>query len=531
MISPEFSVSSSHLLVHRNKVVNPILLSCIERFLLLMRLTYPFHHGNAKLGRFLQWRGRHRSADSNLDPLPRLDQPGIGEFLLSLRSGILDHPARLATCNCLIRGGADCSRPLVMGTSLLLMRRRFLWLCTYFWALFWWPKLSTMCPRPFRPKFWKFSPYERIWRPWFYMFLASFFKTFFATSQVHAYCVHCPGIVGLGQCWDRCKPTPSERFLSGREVRKGCGRCHRLISATMIFLFFVLLWVPGGFSHMLYFQPLKWDEDFEGQYFQWVWNYQPGAVLSLLRRLHVFVWIYPDWGVCSGALRWNWRQWEDAGGCGVHGNNKLFNGRIRRLYTRYQSRKLVGGFSVCLFIFQHVIFGLIRVIICLPHVVHIGMVLEPIEEGSSLAWWWWWVWRLSSTWSRLWPSPLATVSATTPASCACPGPVSCGLIEMEVASLTGRNFKSTCLLRQGRVTMPQLNHLDRLFECMDRDQTGRLSYEEISAGLLDSDLKWTSLKLQWPKIRPMDRPKFVGHGDQLVAWIEAENRLFESGAV
>jgi hypothetical protein len=39
---------------------------------------------------------------------------------------------------------------------------------------------------------------------------------------------------------------------------------------------------------------------------------------------------------------------------------------------------------------------------------------------------------------------LATVSATTPASCACPGPVSCGLIEMEVASLTGRNFKSTC---------------------------------------------------------------------------------------
>jgi hypothetical protein len=53
-------------------------------------------------------------------------------------------------------------------------------------------------------------------------------------------------------------------------MRKGCGRWHRLISATMIFLFFVLLWVPGGFSHMLYFQPLKWDEDFEGQYFQWV---------------------------------------------------------------------------------------------------------------------------------------------------------------------------------------------------------------------------------------------------------------------
>eukprot|EP00438_Fugacium_kawagutii_P001256 Skav223452 [mRNA] locus=scaffold350:967387:969446:- [translate_table: standard] len=50
-------------------------------------------------------------------------------------------------------------------------------------------------------------------------------------------------------------------------------------------------------------------------------------------------------------------------------------------------------------------------------------------------------------------------------------------------------FQIYMLLRQGRVTVQQLNHLDRLFECMDTDKTGRLSYEEISAGLLDTDLK------------------------------------------
>lgn len=50
-------------------------------------------------------------------------------------------------------------------------------------------------------------------------------------------------------------------------------------------------------------------------------------------------------------------------------------------------------------------------------------------------------------------------------------------------------FQIYMLLRQGRVTVQQLNHLDRLFECMDSDKTGRLSYEEISAGLLDTDLK------------------------------------------
>ena len=444
MISPEFSVSASHLLVHRNKVVNPILLSCIERFLLLMRLTYPFRHGNAKLGRFLQWRGRHRSADSNLDPLPRLDQPGIGEFLLSLRSGILDHPARLATCNCLIRGGADCHDHWLWGHH------------CYWWGEDFYDSVRTSghcfggqsCQRCVRGCSGQNSenscPTNASEDHGFICFWRVFLQLFCNFSGSCLLCSLSQELLASANAEIDASLHRVERFLSGREMRKGCGRWHRLISATMIFLFFVLLWVPGGFSHMLYFQPLKWDEDFEGQYFQWVWNYQPGAVLSLLRRLHVFVWIYPDWGVCSGALRWNWRQWEDAGGCGVHGNNKFFNGRIRRLYTRYQSRKLVGGFSLCLFIFQHVIFGLIRVIICLPHVVHIGMVLEPIEEGSSLAWWWWWVWRLSSTWSRLWPSPLATVSATTPASCACPGPVSCGLIEMEVASLTGRNFKSTC---------------------------------------------------------------------------------------
>lgn len=44
------------------------------------------------------------------------------------------------------------------------------------------------------------------------------------------------------------------------------------------------------------------------------------------------------------------------------------------------------------------------------------------------------------------------------------------------------------LLRQNRVTPTQLRKLDRLFDCMDRDKTGKLSYEEISNGLLDVDL-------------------------------------------
>ena len=45
------------------------------------------------------------------------------------------------------------------------------------------------------------------------------------------------------------------------------------------------------------------------------------------------------------------------------------------------------------------------------------------------------------------------------------------------------------LLRQNRVTPAQLRHLDRLFACMDRDRTGKLSYEEITAGLMDVDLE------------------------------------------
>ena len=45
------------------------------------------------------------------------------------------------------------------------------------------------------------------------------------------------------------------------------------------------------------------------------------------------------------------------------------------------------------------------------------------------------------------------------------------------------------LLRQGRVTPAQLRHLDRLFDCMDRDKTGRLSYQEIRDGLMDVDLE------------------------------------------
>ncbi|CAE7209252.1 TPKC [Symbiodinium sp. KB8] len=45
------------------------------------------------------------------------------------------------------------------------------------------------------------------------------------------------------------------------------------------------------------------------------------------------------------------------------------------------------------------------------------------------------------------------------------------------------------MLRQGRVTPAQLRHLDRLFDCMDRDKTGRLSYQEIRDGLMDVDLE------------------------------------------
>ena len=45
------------------------------------------------------------------------------------------------------------------------------------------------------------------------------------------------------------------------------------------------------------------------------------------------------------------------------------------------------------------------------------------------------------------------------------------------------------LLRQNRVTPAQLRHLERLFVCMDRDRTGKLSYEEIREGLLDVDVE------------------------------------------
>ena len=44
------------------------------------------------------------------------------------------------------------------------------------------------------------------------------------------------------------------------------------------------------------------------------------------------------------------------------------------------------------------------------------------------------------------------------------------------------------LLRQGQVTVSQLNRFDQLFECMDKDKTGKLLYEEIRAGMLDVDL-------------------------------------------
>ncbi|CAE7437273.1 TPKC [Symbiodinium necroappetens] len=50
-------------------------------------------------------------------------------------------------------------------------------------------------------------------------------------------------------------------------------------------------------------------------------------------------------------------------------------------------------------------------------------------------------------------------------------------------------FQVYMLLRQGRVTPAQLRHLDRLFDCMDRDKTGRLSYQEIRDGLMDVDLE------------------------------------------
>ncbi|CAJ1421034.1 unnamed protein product [Effrenium voratum] len=56
-------------------------------------------------------------------------------------------------------------------------------------------------------------------------------------------------------------------------------------------------------------------------------------------------------------------------------------------------------------------------------------------------------------------------------------------------TISRTEFRLYMLFRQGRVTSDQLQQLDRLFDCMDRDRTGMLSFEEISKGLLDIDLQ------------------------------------------
>ena len=213
MISPEFSVSASHLFGSQEQSCqsNPVELH--RAFLVVNAFDLPVSPWKCKA-----W---------SIPPVTRETQKCRFQFGSATPAGPTWYwwiftvssewhswpPSKIGNLQLPYTWWCRLSRPLVMGTSLLLMRRRFLWLCTYFWALFWWPKLSTMCPRLFRPKFWKFLPYERIWRPWFYMFLASFFTTFLQLLRFMLIVFTVPGIVGLGQCWDRCKPTPSGKVF------------------------------------------------------------------------------------------------------------------------------------------------------------------------------------------------------------------------------------------------------------------------------------------------------------------------------
>ena len=63
------------------------------------------------LHRILQRRGSSSgegSGDSNLHPLPGLDQSDFGDLILSVWHRVLDHPATLATGHRLLCGGSDC---------------------------------------------------------------------------------------------------------------------------------------------------------------------------------------------------------------------------------------------------------------------------------------------------------------------------------------------------------------------------------------------------------------------------------------
>lgn len=205
-----------------------------------------------------------------------------------------------------------------------------------------------------------------------------------------------------------------ERFLSGREVRKGCGRCHRLISATMIFLFFVLLWV-------LFFR------------------------------------FYEDC-TCS----YGFTQIE---GCVVE----------RCAETGGNEKTLVDAVYMAMISFSTVGFGDYtpdtkagRLFACVVMVVGVAAFFNMVSAVAE-----------SIGDSQSYYAGQLRLSRA-------------GFMRIDrdgSGFINRTEFQVYMLLRQGRVTMPQLNHLDRLFECMDRDQTGRLSYEEISAGLLDSDLK------------------------------------------
>lgn len=205
-----------------------------------------------------------------------------------------------------------------------------------------------------------------------------------------------------------------ERFLSGREVRKGCGRWHRLISATMIFLFFVLLWV-------LFFR------------------------------------FYEDC-TCS----YGFTQIE---GCVVE----------RCAETGGNEKTLVDAVYMAIISFSTVGFGDYtpdtkagRLFACVVMVVGVAAFFNMVSAVAE---------SIGDS-QRYYAGQLRLSRA--------------GFMRIDrdgSGFINRTEFQVYMLLRQGRVTMPQLNHLDRLFECMDRDQTGRLSYEEISAGLLDSDLK------------------------------------------
>lgn len=205
-----------------------------------------------------------------------------------------------------------------------------------------------------------------------------------------------------------------ERFLSGREMRKGCGRWHRLISATMIFLFFVLLWV-------LFFR------------------------------------FYEDC-TCS----YGFTQIE---GCVVE----------RCAETGGNEKTLVDAVYMAIISFSTVGFGDYtpdtkagRLFACVVMVVGVAAFFNMVSAVAE---------SIGDS-QRYYAGQLRLSRA--------------GFMRIDrdgSGFINRTEFQVYMLLRQGRVTMPQLNHLDRLFECMDRDQTGRLSYEEISAGLLDSDLK------------------------------------------